>query len=100
LFVRRSHDIAAAPSLSRRPAVLYVHGATFPSALSVGYRIDGRSWADDLSAGGFDVWAFDFAGYGRSDRYPEQETEPVGGSPVGRALVAVNQLVWVLEHIV
>ena len=40
--------------------VLYVHGATFPSALSVGYRFGGRSWADDLHAAGFDVWAFDF----------------------------------------
>src|SRR3546814_9447312 len=36
------------------PAVLYVHGATFPSALSVRYRFvtetDDRSWADALCA--------------------------------------------------
>ena len=52
------------------PSVLYVHGATFPSGLSVAYRIDGRSWMDDLRARGFDVWAFDFAGFGGSDRRP------------------------------
>jgi heme-degrading monooxygenase HmoA/pimeloyl-ACP methyl ester carboxylesterase len=50
------------------PSVLYVHGATFPAALSMNYRIDGKSWADDLHSRGFDVWSFDFAGYGGSDR--------------------------------
>jgi pimeloyl-ACP methyl ester carboxylesterase len=50
------------------PSVLYIHGATFPSGLSVAYRIDGRSWMDDLHERGFDVWAFDFAGFGGSDR--------------------------------
>jgi len=50
------------------PSVLYIHGATFPSGSSVAYRIDGRSWMDDLRARGFDVWAFDFAGFGGSDR--------------------------------
>jgi pimeloyl-ACP methyl ester carboxylesterase len=52
------------------PAVLYIHGATFPSGSSIAYRIDGRSWMDDLRARGFDVWAFDFAGFGGSDRPP------------------------------
>ena len=30
--------------------VLYVHGATFPSALSIAHRFDGHSWRDDLVA--------------------------------------------------
>jgi len=33
--------------------VLYVHGGTFPSALSVAHRFDGRSWRDELCAAGF-----------------------------------------------
>jgi len=37
--------------------VLYVRGATFPSALSVGYDFGGQSWADRLHSHGFDVWA-------------------------------------------
>ena len=42
LFVRRQPRAGA-------PAVLYVHGATFPSALSIAYRFDvGRSWRDAL----------------------------------------------------
>ena len=35
------------------------------------YPLDGRAWADALCEAGFNVWAFDFAGYGASDRYPQ-----------------------------
>src|SRR5579871_4818702 len=53
--------------------VLYVHGATFPSALSIAHRFDGYSWRDALCGAGFDVWGFDFHGFGASDRYPEMD---------------------------
>lgn len=78
--------------------VLYIHGATFPSALSVGYRFEGRSWMDDLAAQGHDVWAFDFAGYGGSDRYAEMDG-PQEGLPVGRADNAAKQIARVADHI-
>ena len=35
--------------------VLYVHGGTFPSALSIAHRFDGRSWRDELADAGFDT---------------------------------------------
>ncbi len=60
-----------------RRAVLYVHGATFPSALSIAHRFDGQSWRDALNDAGFDVWGLDFYGFGHSDRYPEMN-EPAG----------------------
>src|SRR4051794_18671110 len=44
VFIRR-----LAPSrrqTENTPVVLYVHGATFPSALSIAYRFDGVSWRD------------------------------------------------------
>lgn len=79
--------------------VLYVHGATFPSALSVGYRFGGRSWADQLHDRGFDVWAFDFAGFGGSTR-PAPMSEPVEGNPpLGRAPDAASQIGAVVDHI-
>src|SRR5476651_1562670 len=65
-----------------RRAVLYVHGATFPSALSVAHRFDGRSWRDALCGAGFDVWGLDFYGFGHSDRYREQDASPEGGEPL------------------
>jgi len=79
-------------------AVLYVHGATFPSALSVGYRFAGRSWLDDLASYGFDAWAFDFAGFGGSDRYPETGGE-CEGAPRGRAKEASAQIARVVDTI-
>jgi pimeloyl-ACP methyl ester carboxylesterase len=79
--------------------VLYVHGATFPSALSIGYRFGGRSWADDFNARGFDVWGFDFIGFGGSTR-PQQMAAPATGvAPVGRAREAAAQIAAVVEYI-
>src|SRR5438105_9990273 len=65
------------PFTDRRRAVLYLHGATFPSALSIAHRFDGHSWRDMLCDAGFDVWGLDFHGFGKSDRYPEM------GAPAG-----------------
>jgi pimeloyl-ACP methyl ester carboxylesterase len=79
LFLRH---LAPAERVSRdtRP-VLYVHGATFPSALSIAHRFDGHSWRDALCQSGFDVWGFDFNGFGHSDRYPEMDQPPHANPP-------------------
>jgi pimeloyl-ACP methyl ester carboxylesterase len=96
---------ASEPSLLIRhragagPSVIYVHGATFPSALSVAYRFKSRSWMDDLQQRGFDAWAFDFAGYGGSDRPPVFDGDPRRAPPYGRAAAAVDQLARVVEHV-
>ncbi len=62
--------------------VLYVHGGTFPSALTIAHRFDGRSWRDELCARGFDLWGLDFLGFGASDQYPEM-VEPAEPPAVG-----------------
>jgi pimeloyl-ACP methyl ester carboxylesterase len=62
LFLRRLSSAGAAS----RGTVLYLHGATFPSALSIAFRFAGRSWRDALCEAGFDVWALDFLGFGGS----------------------------------
>jgi pimeloyl-ACP methyl ester carboxylesterase len=79
--------------------VLYLHGATFPAALSVCYRFGGRSWTDDLNARGFDAWALDFAGYGGSDRYP-QMSQDVVGEPPGQAIECSEQIARAVEQMV
>ena len=71
LFLRRLSPAQPAP---KDRIVLYVHGGTFPSALSIAHRFDGESWRDVLCAAGFDVWAFDCYGFGASDRYPEMRS--------------------------
>ena len=66
--------------------VLYVHGGTFPSALSIAHRFDGRSWRDALCDAGHHVWALDFHGFGQfSDPYPEFDQPADGMAPLGRA---------------
>ena len=79
--------------------VLYVHGATFPSGLSVGYRFGGRSWADHLHAGGFDVWTFDFPGFGGSTRPAAMAASATAAPPIGRAADAARQIGAVVERI-
>ena len=77
LFLR---FLPAATPLQPRRAVLYVHGATFPSALSIAHRLDGKSWRDALNKAGFDLWGLGFYGFGQSDRYPEMD-QPAGDNP-------------------
>ena len=83
---------AAQTAFSPRRAVLYVHGATFASALSIAHRLSGRSWRDALCAAGFDVWGLDFYGFGGSDRYPEQAQSPDDHAPLCKAADAELQL--------
>jgi pimeloyl-ACP methyl ester carboxylesterase len=82
-----------------RGAALYVHGATFPSALSLFFRFDGRSWADALNTAGIDAWGFDFAGYGESERYPAMHQPADAAPPLGRADAAERQLASVLRAV-
>ena len=79
------------PAATRRP-VLYVHGATFPSALSIAHRFDGISWRDSLNEAGFDVWGLDFHGFGHSDRYAEMNEAADRHPPLCNACDAGEQV--------
>jgi pimeloyl-ACP methyl ester carboxylesterase len=73
--------------------VLYVHGGTFPSALSIAHRFDGHSWRDQLCESGFHCWGLDFHGFGQlSDRYPEMAEPADRHAPFGGAANASRQL--------
>ncbi|HJU15939.1 MAG TPA: alpha/beta hydrolase [Stellaceae bacterium] len=90
LFLRYRAPCAATPPPGR--VVLYVHGGTFPSALSIAHRFDGRSWRDELCAAGFHVWALDFHGFGLSDPYPQMAEPATAHPPLGCAADAAVQL--------
>jgi pimeloyl-ACP methyl ester carboxylesterase len=88
--------LPALPTAGSSRVMLYVHGATFPSALSIAHRFDGRSWRDELVAAGYHVWGVDFLGFGESDRYPAMELLAEANPSVGRAPEASHQI----EHAV
>jgi alpha-beta hydrolase superfamily lysophospholipase len=75
-----------------RGVVLFIHGATFPSALSFAYPIEGRSWMRDLCDRGFDVWALDFAGYGEAERDSRMQDDARAHPPLGRARDVLPQI--------
>ncbi len=62
-------------------------------------RIEGRSWRDALCEAGFDVWAFDFYGFGRSDRYAEMDAPADRTGPLCLAADGVQQLDKVVSFI-
>jgi pimeloyl-ACP methyl ester carboxylesterase len=94
LFLRHLPPPEGTPS---RGVVLYVHGGTFSSALSIAHRFDGRSWRDALCDAGFDVWGLDFHGFGRfSDTYPDLDPH----IPLGRTEDASRQLEQAARFIV
>jgi pimeloyl-ACP methyl ester carboxylesterase len=79
---------------------LYVHGGTFPSALSVAHRFDGRSWRDALCDAGFHVWGLDFHGFGQlSDPYPEMADPAERHAPLGGAETASQELETAIRFI-
>jgi pimeloyl-ACP methyl ester carboxylesterase len=90
LFLR--HLPARAVFPGKLKVVLFVHGGTFPSALSVAHRFDGRSWRDELADAGFDVWGLDFQGFGASDPYLEMNQPAENKPALGQAHAANEQL--------
>lgn len=66
-------------------AVLLLHGSSFPSELSFGFKMNSYSWIDNLAENGYSVYALDFLGYENADHYPEMETSSLLGKVVGRA---------------
>jgi len=90
LFLR--HLPARMVSSDKSKIVLYVHGGTFSSGLSIAHRFDGQSWRDELVNAGFQVWGLDFAGFGASDPYPEMSQTPENQPALGQAGAASEQL--------
>jgi len=88
------HDIC-----DKAISLLYIHGATFPSALSIGFKLDGYSWMDNLADSGFNVWALDFIGYGASARYNPMPRAEREGEPYGHCEQAVEQINCAIDFI-
>lgn len=72
LYVREV--VAGDPAVAaRKGVVLFVHGAGTPSEVSFDVPYQDYSWMAYLANAGFDVFAMDMTGYGRSTRPPAMD---------------------------
>src|SRR6266446_6847019 len=69
--------------------VLFVHGGTYPSESGFDLPLEGTSWMDYVAQRGFDVYAMDVRGYGRSTRPPEMDRPASEAPPLVSTDVAV-----------
>jgi pimeloyl-ACP methyl ester carboxylesterase len=79
--------------------VLFVHGATYPSESGFDLPLEGTSWMDYVAQRGFDVYAMDVRGYGRSTRPPEMDRPASEAPPLVNTDVAVHDVSVVVDHI-
>lgn len=70
LFVR---EIAPAGGSAGKGVVLFVHGAGTPAEVAFDVPYRDYSWMQYLANAGFDVFAMDMTGYGRSTRPPAMD---------------------------
>lgn len=88
LYVREKVLRDTPPS---KGAVLFVHGATYPTETAFDLPYEDYSWMEDMAAAGFQVFSVDMEGYGRSSR-PWPMEDPCN-------LSAANQLVLIPDVI-
>ncbi len=82
LYVRNKR-LAGRQRFGEADTVLLMHGATYSAGSLYDTPVEGESFMDDLARRGFDVYAVDARGYGRSTRPPEMAQPPERNLPLG-----------------
>jgi pimeloyl-ACP methyl ester carboxylesterase len=76
-----------------RDAVLFIHGASFPTLLAAGFEFEGKdSWMNFMAKRGFLACGLDFLGFGASSRPTAMQLDPMGAVPVDQAADAALQI--------
>jgi pimeloyl-ACP methyl ester carboxylesterase len=81
-------------------AVLFIHGASFPTMLAAGFEFAGKdSWMNFMAKRGFLACGLDFLGFGASSRPSAMQVEPLGGAPVDQATDAAAQISVAVDYL-
>lgn len=78
--------------------VVMMHGATYPGT-SFDLQLGGKSWMDYLAERGYDVYALDLPGYGRSSRPASMDVPAENNAPFMRTVDASKALGSVVDHV-
>jgi len=88
------------PPNASAEAVLFIHGASFPTMLAAGFEFGPKdSWMEFMASRGFLACGLDFLGFGASSRPPSMQIEPLGGVPVDKAADAALQISVAVEYL-
>lgn len=79
--------------------VLFVHGATYNAESGFDLPLGGMSWMDYVAQRGWDVYAMDVRGYGRSTPPSQMSQPPTENPPIVNTDVAVRDVAAVVDHI-
>lgn len=81
------------PKGTTHEAVLFIHGASFPTMLAAGFEFNGSdSWMDFAAKQGRLACGLDFLNYGASSRSPAMFAKPEGVAPLMRAPEAEKEI--------
>jgi pimeloyl-ACP methyl ester carboxylesterase len=97
VYVRSKRPDGVQRFAADRVAIL-MHGATYPSD-SFDLALGGKSWMDYLAERGFDVYALDLPGYGRSTRPTLMDQPAADNPPYMRTADAVKALGTVVDFV-
>jgi pimeloyl-ACP methyl ester carboxylesterase len=97
IFVRNKHPENVSTFAADR-IVIMMHGATYPGT-SFDLPVAGKSWMDYIAERGYDVYALDLPGYGRSTRPAIMEAPADQNPPYMGTADAMKALGTVVDHV-
>jgi pimeloyl-ACP methyl ester carboxylesterase len=98
IFVRNKRPEGVQTFKSDRIAIM-MHGATYPGISTFDLPVAGKSWMDYMAERGFDVYALDLPGYGRSTRAAAMDLPADQNPPLMRGTEAVKAIGAVVDHV-